>query len=160
MRLLLKVNQEEAQPGANLEAAAFSLMEILVALAIGSMMFVSLYSGLSSGFAVVQLARENLRATQILQEKMETIRLYTWDQINTSGFIPTNFADVFYTATQYTGGLTYTGSVSISAAPITESYSNDLKMVTVKVTWDSANVLRSREMSTFVSRYGLQNYIY
>ena len=139
---------------------AFTLSEVLVALAIGSILFVSLYSGLSTGFAVVQLARENLRATQILQEKMETIRLYTWDQITTAGFIPTNFTDVFYTATQYSGGLTYTGSVTIAGAPITENYSNDLRMVTVQVTWESANVLRTREMKTFVSRYGLQNYIY
>lgn len=139
---------------------AFSLMEVLVAVAIGSVMFVCLYSGLSTGFAVVQLARENLRATQILQEKMETIRLYTWDQINTTSFIPTNFTDVFYTSTQYSGGLTYTGVVAISNAPLTESYSNDLKMITVQVTWESANVIRTRAMSTFVSRYGLQNYIY
>ena len=140
--------------------AAFTLSEVLVAVAIGSVVFVSLYSGLSSGFAIVQLARENLRATQIMQEKMETIRLYTWDQITTTGFIPTNFTDVFYSSTQYAGGLTYTGSVTIAASPITENYSNDLKMVTVKVTWESANVLRNREMSTLVSRYGLQNYIY
>ena len=142
------------------EAEAFSLAEVLVALAVGSILFVSLYSGLSTGFAVVQLARENLRATQILQEKMETIRLYTWDQVATAGFIPTNFVEVFYSATQYTGGLTYTGSVTIAAAPVSESYSNDLKLVTVLVTWESANVIRRREMSTLISRYGLQNYIY
>lgn len=140
--------------------SAFSLSEVLVALAIASVVFVSLYSGLSTGFAIVQLARENLRATQILQEKMETIRLYTWEQITTPGFIPTNFVDVFYSSTQYAGGLTYTGSVTIAAAPVDESYSNDLKMVTVLVTWESANVVRSREMKTFVSKYGLQNYIY
>jgi len=135
-------------------------MEVLVAVAIGGVVFVSLYSGLSTGFAIVQLARENLRATQILQEKMETIRLYTWEQITTQGFIPTNFTDVFYTATQYSGGLTYTGSVTIANSPLTESYTSDLRMVTVKVSWESANVLRQREMATFVSRYGLQNYVY
>ena len=135
-------------------------MEVLVAVAIGGVVFVSLYSGLSTGFAIVQLARENLRATQIMQEKLETIRLYTWEQITTQGFIPTSFTDVFYSATQYSGGLTYTGSVTIATAPLTESYASDLKMVTVKVSWESANVLRQREMATFVSRYGLQNYVY
>ena len=49
------------------------MVEVLVAVSLVGIMFVSLYSGISSGFAVVQLARENLRATQILQEKMETI---------------------------------------------------------------------------------------
>lgn len=138
----------------------FSLVEVLVAVAIGGVMVVSLYTGFSTGFAVVQLARENLRATQILQEKMETIRLYTWDQVTTQNFIPVAFTDVFYPGTQSTGGLVFTGSVAIAVAPLTESYSNDLKLVTVKVSWVSANVLRTREMHTFISRYGLQHYIY
>ena len=63
-------------------------MEVLVAVAIIGTVFVSLYLGMTQGFAIVQVARENLRATQILQEKTEIIRLYTWDQINTAGFIP------------------------------------------------------------------------
>ena len=140
--------------------AAFSLIEVLVAVSIGGIMFISLYSGFSTGFAVIQLARENLRGAQILQEKMETIRLYTWDQINTSGFIPTNFTDVFYASTQSASGLTYTGMVTIANAPLTETYSNDVKLITVEVTWESVKVLRRRQMTTFVSRYGLQNYIY
>lgn len=132
----------------------------MVAVGLGGIMFVSLYTGFSSGFAVVQLARENLRGTQILQEKMETIRLYTWDQITTPGFIPTNFTDVFFPGTQAVSGLIFTGKVTIASAPITEAYSNDLKLVTVEVNWISAKVLRTRSMSTLVSRYGLQHYIY
>ena len=140
--------------------AAFSLMEVMVAVAIAGITFISLYAGFSSGFAVVQLARENLRAVQILHEKMETIRLYTWEQINTAVFIPAHFTDVFYTSTQSASGLIYTGAVSIAAAPLTEAYSNDLKLISVEVTWSSAKVLRKREMSTLVGRYGLQNYVY
>ncbi|MBI2947621.1 MAG: hypothetical protein HYY23_08235 [Verrucomicrobia bacterium] len=141
--------------------AAFSLVELTVAVGVSGVMFLSLYAGMSSGFAVAQLARENLRAGQILQERMETIRLYTWEQINTPGFIPTNFTDSFHFAsTQSSGGLIYTGTVTIAAAPITEPYSSDLRQVTVELQWESAHVLRKREMTTFVSQYGLQNYIY
>lgn len=123
--------------------------------------FVSLYSGISSGFGLVQLARENLRGTQILEEKMETIRLYRWDQINDTGFMPTNFIDVFYpSAAQATAGLSYTGTVTIVEAPIAESYKDSLKLVTVQLQWKSGNVLRKRQMSTFVSQYGLQPYVY
>jgi prepilin-type N-terminal cleavage/methylation domain-containing protein len=140
---------------------AFSMVEILVAVAVLGIMFVSLYSGLSSGFAVVQLARENLRATQILQEKMETIRLYTWDQINTPGFIATNFVDTFYAnGSNASSGLAFTGRVTIAKAPILQSYSNELKQVTIQLEWVSADVLRRRQMQTYVTRNGLQNYIY
>ena len=132
----------------------------MVAVGVASIVFLAVYAGLSSGFAVVQLSRENLRANQIVQEKMETIRLYTWSQITTPGFIPTNFTDVFFSGTQSVSGLIYTGVVSIADAPVTESYSNDLKEVTVSVNWVSADVTRTREMKTFISRYGLQNYIY
>ena len=137
------------------------MVELLVATAVLGIMFVSLYSGFSAGFAIIELARENLRATQILQEKMETIRLYTWDQINTAGFIPTNFVENFYSVgTNSNAGLTYTGSVSIAQAPISTSYSNDLKSVNIQVRWRSAGITRTREMSTLVTRNGLQNYIY
>ena len=140
--------------------AAFSLMEALVAVGVSGLMFLTLYAGFSSGFAVLQLARENLRGTQILQEKMETFRLYNWDQLTAASFIPTQFVDTFYPGTQSTSGISYTGIVTIAAAPISESYSNDLRLITVEVQWLSANVLRKRDMSTLVSRYGLQNYIY
>ena len=137
------------------------MIEILVAMTVLGIMFVSLYSGFSSGFAVVQMARENLRATQILQEKMETIRLYTWDQINTPGFIPTNFVDNFYVnGSNVVSGMAYTGRVTIVKAPIFETYSNELKSVTIDLRWVSADVLRTRTMQTYVTRHGLQNYIY
>jgi len=55
--------------------SAFTLVEVMVAVWLGAIMFVGLYLGFSQGFAVIQLTRENLRATQILQEKAETIRL-------------------------------------------------------------------------------------
>ncbi len=134
---------------------------MLVAVLICGIVFVTLYSGMSSGFALVQLTRENLRAIQIMEEKMETIRLYRWDQITNGGFIPTNFVDTFYPlATQATSGLTYTGRVTITDAPLTEYYKDALKQVTVNLSWKSGNVVRQRTMTTFVSQYGLQNYIY
>jgi type II secretory pathway pseudopilin PulG len=142
-------------------ARAYSILEVLVSIAVLGIMFVSLYTGMSMGFAVIQLARENLRATQILQEKLETIRLYTWDQINTAGFVPTNFVDRFYaTSTNDTGSLLYTGAVKIVTAPIDESYSNEIRQINIQVSWASGGVARKREMSTLVTRDGLQRYVY
>ena len=136
------------------------MIEVLVSVAVLAIMFVSLYSGFSAGFAVIQLARENLRATQILQEKMETIRLYTWEQINTPGFIPTNFVDTFYSSGTNSTSMSYTGRVTIVRPVMTEAYSNELKSVKIELRWVSAGILRNREMQTLVTRNGLQNYIY
>ena len=158
----MRIRIHEPKRRSLLSKMAYSMIELLVAMAVLGVMFVSLYSGFSAGFAIIELARENLRATQILQEKMETIRLYTWDQINTAGFIPTNFTEKFYSVgtNTNTAGLTYTGTVTIASTPISTSYSNDLKQVTIQVRWRSAKVQRTREMSTLVTRNGLQNYIY
>jgi prepilin-type N-terminal cleavage/methylation domain-containing protein len=143
-------------------AGAFTLVEVMVALSVGAIMFVGLYAGFSTGFAVIQVARENLRAVQILQEKMETIRLYNWNQVTNVGFIPTNFVETFYSVgTNVSSGILYTGAISIGRAPMDhENYAHDLRMVSVHLTWESGKVLRKREMHTLVSRYGLQNYIY
>jgi prepilin-type N-terminal cleavage/methylation domain-containing protein len=139
---------------------AFSLVETMVATAVISVAFVSLYAGFSSGFQTVQMGRENLRATQVILEKFETIRLYSWEQINMPGFIPATFTAPFNPSSNAIGGFTYQGTVKIEAAPVLQSYSTDLRQVTVDVTWTNANVARHRAMSTLVSRYGLQNYVY
>jgi prepilin-type N-terminal cleavage/methylation domain-containing protein len=140
---------------------AFTLIEVMIAFLLIGGMALSLYVGMSQGFGVIQLARENLRATQILQEKMEAIRLISWSQLNTSGFIPRTFTAPFYaTEDEATDGLIYNGQVIITNVPFTESYSSDLRMVVAEVTWMSGNVPRHRSMRTLVSEYGLQNYIY
>jgi hypothetical protein len=141
--------------------AAFTTIEVMVAILVCALMFVSLYAGFSAGFSLVQLTRENLRATQILEEKMETIRLYRWDQITNSTFMPTNFVDVFYPlASNSTGGLTFTGRVTIAHQPVAEHYRNDMLRLTIDLRWLSGGVVRNRQMSTFVSKYGLQHYVY
>ena len=140
---------------------AYTLMEVLVAVAVIGVVFVTLYLGMLQGFAIVKLGRENLRATQILEEKMEIIRLYTWPQINTAGFIPQSFTNYFYpVGTQNTLGTAYVGTMTLGPSGFTEAYSNDLQLVTVTVTWQSGNVQRARTNYTYVSQYGLHDYIY
>ncbi|MEW6306314.1 MAG: type II secretion system protein [Verrucomicrobiota bacterium] len=141
------------------EMLAFTLPEVMISVAIIGIMFVTLYGGISSGFGIVQLARENLRATQILLEKMETVRLYSWDQVNSNGFIPSTFSASFYPGAT-NSGIQYSGTISVTNVSFTEAYSGDLRQVVLKVQWTSGQVVRNREMRTFVSRYGLQNYIY
>ena len=139
----------------------FGMIDALIAMAIAGVMFVALYAGLAFGFNVMKFARENTRATQIMLEKMETIRLYTWTQINSNGFIPTNaFTVPYYAVGGTNGSLVYTGQIFIANAGLNASYSNDMKMVTVRLNWVTGNTPRSREMSTYVARNGLQSYVY
>ena len=153
----MKINQPAGRIARQI---GFTIVEVMVAMAVMGIVVVSLYSGFTAGFVVVEVARENLRATQIMVEKMETIRLYTWDQINSNGFIPTSFTN-YYDYTSTNSGISFNGTVAITTpSSMTESYKTNLKLITVTVNWTSGNVPRSREMTSLVSRYGLQTYIY
>ncbi len=133
----------------------------MATLAIGTV-FTGFYLCLSQGLATTEVSRENLRATQILAQQMETIRLYTWGQIQSNGFIPASFTAPFNpTGTQSTNGVVYTAQIAITNAPMTESYASNHVLVTVTLNWTNGNNQQhQRQMSTIVSQYGLHNYFY
>src|ERR1044072_3855192 len=85
---------------------AFTLMEVMLAVVIVGVEFVSLYVAISQGFAVVQSARENLRATQIMQEQVEIVRMLDWDKVTTNAS-PWNFSANFYPAGGTNQGIIY-----------------------------------------------------
>lgn len=142
------------------QQSAYTLAEVMVGISIMSVMFLTLYLGFTQGFGVVRGSRENLRATQILQQQAEVIRLYTWEQL-TNGFVPSTTTWRFYPlGGSGNQGVAYTGTVTVTNAPMAESYAADNKLVTFALTWKSGEVERRRQISTLVSKYGLHNYIY
>jgi len=140
----------------------FGLVEALFGMSMAAVVVLALYAGLAFGFNTIKFARENTRATQIMLEKMETIRLYTWSQITSNGFIPTNaFTVPYYSVGSSTNQtLMYTGQIAISSSGLTNSYSNDMKAITIQVKWLTGKTARSRTMKTYVARNGLQSYVY
>lgn len=141
--------------------AAFTLVELMVSMAIIGIVVLAIYGAISSGVTSIRMARENLRATQILIEKMEGLRLYTWGQLNTPGFVPTSFV-VPYDAlsTNLNAGVRYYGTVVITDYPHNTSYAADMRLVKVSLRWHTGGLARSREFSTYVSESGIQNYLY
>ena len=133
-----------------------------MAVATGSIMFVSLYLAIAQGVVVMKNCRENLRATQILEEKAETIRLISWNQItNVPSIVPTSFTN-YYDPTGSSGkqGVAYQGVMSMLSFPGSESYSGTMRQFLITVKWTSAGVQHQKAFNTFVSQYGLQNYVY
>ncbi len=141
---------------------AFSIVEALVGSAVLGITFVAFYAGISSGFYMTESGRENLRATQLMVEKFEAVRLYTWDQVTNQGFIPSTFLGNydFSTTNTNSGSIVYVGTMSVSNVPGTVSYSNDLRLITVSISWTQGNIPKSRTMTTLVTRRGLQQYVY
>lgn len=138
----------------------------MVAAGLAALMFMAGMTAFSSTFRSVALDRENTRAVQVLLEKTELLRLYNWNQVtghDTNTFIPTTFTAPYSPGANDDGGFKYWGTVLITNVPITETYKSDLREVIITVTWTSPHsgtTLHTRSMTTFVSQYGLQNYLY
>src|SRR4051812_929958 len=139
---------------------AFSLIEVVVAMGILGTVVGAVLSGFTSGIFTMKMARENLRATQIMLERMETIRLYSWEEVTTAGYLSNSFTAFYDPNATNAPGLTYTGTMTVSAAPVTSSYSNDMRMFTVTLAWKTGSLPRNRSFSTYISRYGMQDYIF
>ena len=149
-------------------ADAYGLPEVVIALVIIATLLVALYAGFSAGFAVMKSARENLRATQILVQRAEVIRLYSWSQIqNTNLYLKPNFVEYYdplgVTSGKY--GVLYVGTMRTNGVAIAgANYTNNMRGVTISVFWTNrigkTNITFSRQLQTYVARYGAQNYIY
>jgi type II secretory pathway pseudopilin PulG len=150
---------------------AYTLVEVVISIFVLSVMVISLYAGFSSGFAVVQLARENLRATQIMMQKMETVRLLKWSQLlDTNNFLLPTFSTYYDPGTTNSGagGALYQGFVTAgSANGVSPDYMTNMRSVVVTIYWTNypnglagTPIIRSRQMQTFVAKYGMQNYVY
>ena len=144
--------------------AGFTLAEALIASAVVGVSFIGLVGGLVQGDDIIQGSQQNMRATEIMEQQMETLRLYTWDQLTNNSYIPTTNSYSFYPnsmTNQNQGvGITYYETLAITSSGLTEAYGNDLRQVIVSVTWNSTSGQHQRKMTTLVSHYGMQNYIY
>ncbi len=156
--------------GASLPERAYTFVEVLVASVILGLVGTTLYGAFAAGFYVIHSTRENLRATQILVQKTEAVRLFTWSQIaDTNNYLKFTFTDNYdpLGATNNTAGAKYTGTVSASvpaAGELPEAYRTNMRTVTVTLYWTNYNgnkaIVHQREMQTRVARNGMQNYIW
>jgi len=142
----------------------FTITEVVFGFAIFGIVFAALLAGLTLNVSTVKSARETVRATQIMEDKLDTLRLYSWEQITTPGFITNQFYVPFSPTNALAAaegpGVTYTGLITIATSPLTESYQTNIMRITIDLYWPSSTHVRHAQMSTFVSKYGLQGYVY
>jgi len=141
----------------------FSLVEAMIAIGAGAFMLTALYSGLTFGFASVKLAREDLRATQIMLQRVEALRLSNFAAIQSGTF--TDYFDPTGAANGSAGAI-YTITIATNAPTSSDMpvqpvyYMNQMRKVTVTATWTNANQLRTRSLQTYASAKGMQSYVY
>src|SRR5882757_2114575 len=70
----------------------YTLAEVMVAVLVMALIMLSVYGLLNSGFGTISVTREEERATQIMTQKLEAIRLLTWPQLSNC---PTTFQETY-----------------------------------------------------------------
>jgi hypothetical protein len=144
------------------------MVEVMVAVFIIAIASIALYGGFASGFMLVDSARQELRATQILTQKAEALKLCSWSSLTNC---PISFKErydpVAIASGTNGGGTLFVGTVSTNvAAPIpdTAAYKSNMCLATITLQWTNYNggqsVAHSRTLKTLVARYGMQNYIW
>src|SRR5205814_4257775 len=129
---------------------ASTMVEVVVAIGILAILGAGVVGSFKYGFFMMDMVRQNQRATQIMLAKAETVRLYRWDQVLSNGFIPTTFPDVYDPqAPVGQQGVTYNGTVIITNFPENRSYSTNMRQLTIGLTWKTGNISRSRSLTTF-----------
>ncbi len=129
-----------------------------------------LYGAFSVGFPVIQSTRENLRASQIVMQKAEALRLFTWSQVCDTN---SHRKPLFVEPQASPGGASSRGNVQYAgyitaAAPAAGDLANaarsHMRPVTVTLCWTNSDgakpVVHKREMQTRLARNGMPKYIW
>jgi hypothetical protein len=141
---------------------ASTLIETIVATCVMTILAGGIVSSINYGLFVMRLARENARATQVLLEKVESIRLYNWSEVTSNGYVPSVFTNVYDPqGGPNQQGCVYSGTMLVTNCPFNASYSTNVRQFKVTLDWVTAGrISHHRELTTLVARDGMQNYVY
>jgi len=76
------------------EPTAFALIECTIATAISAMFLGSLFLMNSSAMDTIQMARESACASQVLQQRIEAMRIANWHQVTDANWLLANLLNV------------------------------------------------------------------
>ncbi len=155
-----------AQLNRRKKVAGFTLTEVLCAIGIGAITIAALFSAFSVGWSILTVTREDQRATQILLQKTEAFRLFTWPQLSNC---PAAFQENYYPAgmTSSNAGTIYYGTINAigdpTNIPVSTTYRTNVHLITVSVSWTNLfagkNKGHTRTMQTMNSFNGMQTYL-
>ena len=140
----------------------FTLVEVVCAIAIAAIMVSVLFHGFDNGFAILRSTRDNMRATQILMQKTEAFRLYTWAQLSNC---PASFQEYYNPlgVTNNSAGTLFYGTLSTTGEatniPASSDYRTNLLLSTITISWTNAWGAHSLQMQTLSAKNGMQNYL-
>ncbi len=145
----------------NKKQGGTTLVDVIMSVAVIGIMSTGIVGSLCYGFYTMSLTRENQRATQILLETVETIRLFNWSQVNSPGFIPGTFTGVYDPqAPVGQQGITYYGTIQTNTVNIGATINSNLMLMRVTLNWTNRGIPHQRVSETLIAKDGIQLYVY
>jgi len=138
----------------------------MIAVSLVGIMFISLYAGFTTGFGILRSSRENIRATEILNEQTERVRVLNWSQVlDSATFLPPTFVQPFDPTDNSASpsGPVFHGRIE-TAVPTDwpGAYQDRGRLITITLTWtnseSSTPLAHQRQVQTYIARYGMQQY--
>ena len=163
MRLRMQVVKKDGRQSKG--SKGFTLVETAIATMLASIMLSALYASFACGFGTVRISREELRATEIMLERLERVRVCSFDQVTNASVNPPAMI-TYYDPTDKAiggGGVEYTVTFSNRVPTVAEfpssPYRTNILLVTVGCDWTSGNVQHKRTMQTLVAKDGLWTFV-
>jgi Tfp pilus assembly protein PilV len=141
--------------------SAFTIAEAVVSALLIGLCWISLGAAIGMSLSLARGNREDLRATQILVQKMEQFRLYNWAQLQDAAYVPDTFQEYF--DPNLKKGPVYSGTVTnYVPTSLPANYQNKVRSIVVSLSWTSYNggkaIPHNRSMQTYVAQYGMNTF--
>ncbi len=131
--------------------SAFTLIEVCIAMTILGLTIASSIVALRIGFGMMESARDNTLASQILQSEVENLRLKNWQKLKELQDGPFQMEETFQE----------TAAGRFSCQQVVDEPKSGLLRVRLQVTWDaSLGPTRTLQYVTYFSQEGLNDYYY
>jgi prepilin-type N-terminal cleavage/methylation domain-containing protein len=130
----------------------FTLVEVVVASLVLGLVFVSSITTLTYGYKLLENARFNTLASQVIQSEIETLRLRNWSQISA---LPAKAAIAI------SSDMSTAAFNKFSGWRVVSSSRPDTKLIVVGVQWTATSgQVHSRRYTTYMTKDGLNDYYY
>jgi prepilin-type N-terminal cleavage/methylation domain-containing protein len=131
----------------------FTLVEVIVSMFLMATVFTAAFGSYFLGMRIIEDARDQVRASQIIQSELEKLRTANWDQLENMLYAEPLKVDQDF-ATNYAKdyvGIRYLWDVT----------AGQQKWVVVIVTWKNSRGLLTRQVfNTVFTKDGLNDYYY
>ncbi len=130
----------------------FTMIEVLIAMTVLLVVFAGGFGALHQGNKLIETARDETRASQVLQSEIEDLRTLDWATLATLSSEAT-----YAPKSEFTDA--YSSRYSVKRKIATRSATE--KRVTMQVTWtDNRGTDHTREYITLIAKNGLYDYYY